>query len=213
MLEQLVASLGATATTAILGPFFVLIICGLGLPIPEDIVLIAAGVLSAREGVPFIPVCFLMYFGIILGDSVVFILGSKVGLRVLKTRLGARLIGQNSVDRASDYIRRWGSPILFAARFMPGLRSPVFFTAGLLGFRYYRFLLLDSIAAIVSAPVFVYLGYWGYHRFENDFSEIENKIYEWQPMILSVALLLSLFALLFFLLRRRSLSTNAPKGP
>jgi membrane protein DedA with SNARE-associated domain len=210
VLEQLVSSFGATATTSILGPFLVLLICGLGLPVPEDIVLISAGILAAREGIPLLPVCVVMYIGIILGDSIVFFLGSKIGLRVLKTRLGAKFIGQNSVDRASDYIRRWGSPILLAARFMPGLRSPVFFTAGVLGFKYYRFLFLDSVAAILSAPFFVYLGYWSYHRFENDFSEIESRLSDWQPTILIVVGACALIAGTILLIRRK---TVAAKGP
>jgi membrane protein DedA with SNARE-associated domain len=203
VLEQLVDSLGASATLSVIGPFLFLLICGLGLPIPEDLVLITAGILAAREGSSFLGVSILMYFGIILGDSLVYLMGAKIGLRALKTKLGAKLIGQESVDRASTYIRRWGSPILFVARFMPGLRSPIFFTAGMLGFRYYRFLLLDSIAAIASAPLFVWLGFWGYHRFQDDFSEIENKLTQWQPILLTIVAVSALVVVGVVLFRRK----------
>ncbi|HQY06958.1 MAG TPA: hypothetical protein PLQ52_12925 [Lacunisphaera sp.] len=43
------------------GPFLVLILCGLGLPVPEDIVLVAAGALGEIDGRRWIEVSALMY--------------------------------------------------------------------------------------------------------------------------------------------------------
>ncbi|MBY0345737.1 MAG: DedA family protein, partial [Neisseriaceae bacterium] len=49
----------------------------------------------------------------------------------------------------------------FVARFMPGLRSPIFIVAGMSGISYWRFLLADGLAALLSVPIWVYLGYYG----------------------------------------------------
>ncbi len=210
MLQNLVQALGASTGMALLGPFLVLLLCGLGLPIPEDVILIAAGFLSAREGIPIYAVAGLMYLGILLGDSVIFFLGSKIGFRLLKTRFGSRFIGQAAVDRASTYLARWGTPLLFAARFMPGLRAPIYFTSGALGFRYFSFLLTDALAAIISAPVFVWIGHWGYRRFANDFGQIEASLGQYKGYIVSGALVTGLGLLIVFIFKRRSLPQKEP---
>lgn len=61
---------------------------------------------------------------------------------------------------------RYSNWVLFVARFLPGLRSPIFLTAGMTRrIPFWRFLLLDGLAALISVPVWVYLGYFGaYNR-------------------------------------------------
>jgi len=46
-----------------------------------------------------------------------------------------------------------------AARFMPGVRAVTFFTAGSAGMPYARFICFDGLAALASAPAFVFLGF------------------------------------------------------
>ena len=50
--------------------------------------------------------------------------------------------------------------ICFIARFMPGLRSPIFLTAGILGVHPLIFLALDGFAALISVPAWIWLGYY-----------------------------------------------------
>ena len=53
---------------ALWGPLVLLLLCGLGLPVPEDIVLIAAGALGEMEGRSWLQVSVVMYLGVIGGD-------------------------------------------------------------------------------------------------------------------------------------------------
>ena len=46
------------------------------------------------------------------------------------------------------------------ARFLPGLRAPTFFTVGHARMPYWEFLLFDGVAALVSAPLWVCVGFW-----------------------------------------------------
>ena len=41
------------------------------------------------------------------------------------------------------------------ARFMPGLRAPIYFTAGTVGVKFHTFLFYDGLAALVSVPAIV----------------------------------------------------------
>ena len=52
-----------------------------------------------------------------------------------------------------------GQKIVMAARFLPGVRAVTYFTAGSARMPYLRFILWDGFAALVSAPVFVWLGF------------------------------------------------------
>jgi membrane protein DedA with SNARE-associated domain len=57
---------------------------------------------------------------------------------------------------------QYGNRMLFTARFLPGMRTAVFITAGLTHrVSFIRFLLLDGAAALISVPFWVYLGYFG----------------------------------------------------
>jgi membrane protein DedA with SNARE-associated domain len=44
---------------------------------------------------------------------------------------------------------------------MPGLRTPLFFTAGSIGIKYWRIILFDGVAALISVPALVLAGYFG----------------------------------------------------
>ncbi len=136
--------------------FGILILCGFGLPIPEDITLFAGGLL-AYYGVcdlgSMIGVCFA---GVMLGDSAMWFLGHKFGRKILKKPFFHRLLPDERIQFASKKLNEKGSRrMLFAARFMPGLRAPIFFTSGLLHVPFLRFFIMDGLAALVSVPLLV----------------------------------------------------------
>jgi membrane protein DedA with SNARE-associated domain len=62
---------------------------------------------------------------------------------------------------------RYGNRLMFVARFLPGLRSPIFLTAGMTRrVSFTRFFLLDGFAALISVPIWVYLGHYGAQNHE-----------------------------------------------
>ena len=66
------------------------------------------------------------------------------------------------MSRWQEKFEKYGVWVLFVARFLPGLRSPIFLTAGLTRkVPFWRFLLMDGLAALISVPIWVYLGYFG----------------------------------------------------
>ncbi len=136
--------------------FGILLLCGFGLPIPEDITLFAGGLL-AYYGVVELPVMILVAFlGVMFGDSVMWFLGYKYGRQILKKPFFHRLLPDERIQAASKKLNEKGSRrMLFFARFMPGLRAPVFFTSGLLHVPFLRFFVMDGLAALISVPIFV----------------------------------------------------------
>jgi membrane protein DedA with SNARE-associated domain len=153
----LLGSEGAVAYALIFG---VLVACGLGVPLPEDISLILGGFL-AHEGAVSLPVMIGVGFvGILLGDTFIYIAGRRVG-RSMGAPSGflARVVTPQKRAKVEQLFGAHGEKIVMIARFLPGVRAVTYFTAGSAGMGYGRFILWDGVAALVSAPLFVYLGF------------------------------------------------------
>ncbi len=141
-------------------PFIILIFCGLGLPLPEDILLIMLGYLVFNGYGTIYKALFLGYAGIMIGDSIIFLLGKRYGVQILKNRFFSKIFTKERLKRAKRFIMDHGKKTIFFARFLPGLRSAVFFSCGTLKAKFRTFFLIDSLAALLSAPIFVFLGYF-----------------------------------------------------
>ena len=137
----------------------ILLLCGLGLPIPEDVSLISAGYL-AHLGILNVHRVFLVCFAAVLGgDCLAFTLGRLFGSRLLDSRLAQRFFQPRKQIRVRAYFRKFGSKVIFIARFLPGLRFSIFLSAGTLRVRPSIFLVYDALAALVSVPALVYLAW------------------------------------------------------
>lgn len=146
--------------------FFVLLFCGFGIPIPEDVTLVAGGIISglgyANEHTMFV----VGMAGVLAGDSIMFMIGRLYGPKVRRIRLVRRILTPARFRAVQEKFARYGNWVLFVARFLPGLRTPIFLTAGMSRrISFWRFLVLDGFAALISVPLWVYLGYFGaYNR-------------------------------------------------
>jgi membrane protein DedA with SNARE-associated domain len=136
--------------------FGILIACGFGLPMPEDVILFAAGMMSFYGSADvwiMIGVCFC---GVVIGDTSVYTIGAVFGRRLRKTALVKKLLPPTRMRMVRRKLHEQGNKVIFAARFMPGLRTPVFFTSGTLHLPVRVFLFYDGIAALISVPTIVY---------------------------------------------------------
>ena len=159
LLQQLVTIFAENGYVAV---FIALMICGAGLPLPEDITLVAGGVIAGL-GYANVHVMFaLTMFGVLLGDSAIFLLGHHYGARILKWRFVARVLTPSRYAKVQEKFDQYGNRMLFFARFLPGMRTTVYLTAGTTHrVSFLRFLLIDTLAALISVPFWVYLGYFG----------------------------------------------------
>ena len=84
-MEQLVEFLmGLDGVTPYLIVFTILLACGLGLPIPEDITLFAAGLAAYYGNANHHVMVAVSFIGVMIGDSFVFFLGSRFGPKLKK---------------------------------------------------------------------------------------------------------------------------------
>ena len=147
--------------------FGVLILCGFGLPVPEDISLVAGGVISALGNTNEHIMFAVGMAGVLIGDAVVFTAGLTFGEKILQNRFVARIITPDRYDTVQRQFEKYGKWVVFMARFMPGLRTPIFLTAGVSKrVSFLRFFITDFLAAFISVPVWVYLGFYGASNFD-----------------------------------------------
>lgn len=147
--------------------FFVLVICGFGVPIPEDLTLVTGGVISGMGYTnPHIMFAVGM-LGVLVGDGIMFAAGRIWGQKILRFKLIARIMTPKRYEQVQEKFDKYGNWVLFVARFLPGLRTAVFVTAGISRkVSYLRFIIMDGLAALISVPIWIYLGEYGAHNID-----------------------------------------------
>ena len=142
-----------------LGLFVVLMLCGLGMPIPEDVALLAGGYLVHR-GITRYPITLIVsLFGVVAGDNSLFFLGRHFGTGLVRYFGLARPGRQLQIERIQAFMQRHGHRAIFYARFLAGLRALIYLSAGSFGVRPAIFFVYDLIGALISVPIVVSLGY------------------------------------------------------
>lgn len=198
--DYLIALLGSAAGFTAYGLVFaVLLLAGFGLPLPEDIPLIMGGVLVHRGQANLWVMILIGYAGIIIGDSIMFGLGRRFGTNVGATPgFFARIVTPEKRARVEGLFKKHGEKIVMLARFLPGVRTVTYFTAGSVGMSFAKFALYDSIAALASAPLFVVLGY----KFGADIDSLLHRIAAGERNV--VIGLVSIIVLVFLFSRWRA---------
>jgi len=184
--------------------FGILVACGLGVPIPEDITLFAAG-LMAYYGISDLWVMIVVSFvGVMIGDSFIFWLGKRVGPALTQRWFFARLLPPDRLEKVAKLFQTRGNKLLFAARFMPGLRAPVFFSAGVLKVKYSTFFMYDGCAALISIPLII----GSVYTFGDELDTIVGVIKRVEGgIVIVIALVIGAIALKWYWSRRRKLSS------
>lgn len=141
------------------GLFIVLMLCGLGLPLPEDLALLTGGYLAHRGLIQYPFALGISLLGVITGDNSLFFIGRHAGSRILRY-FGIGRRGENSnIARIRNFFERHGNRAIFYARFLAGLRALVYLSAGSFGIAPARFFLYDLLGAVISVPIVVSVGY------------------------------------------------------
>ena len=147
--------------------FGVLVLCGMGLPLPEDITLIAAGIISQLGEQNVHVMLVVAYFGVLCGDWMMYLIGWRFGPHLRQSRWFSKLLTPERMIQTETLFHRYGSRVIFVARFLPGLRAPIYVMTGITRrISFWHFTLMDGLAALFSVPVFVYIGYYGAENHE-----------------------------------------------
>lgn len=196
MLDFLVSFFGTYGYAAV---FACLVLCGLGVPVPEDITLVSGGVISGLDLANPHIMCAVGLVGVLFGDSTMFLAGRIFGYRIQKIKTFRKIVTPQRFSQIQKKFKEYGLGLLFVARFLPGLRSPIYLVAGMSRrISYLTFIVMDGLAALISVPVWVYLG----HFFADNLDVLMEYVHDVQKVIYLILGLIILVVLAIYLKKK-----------
>jgi membrane protein DedA with SNARE-associated domain len=168
-----------------LGVFLGILATGLGFPMPEELPIVLGGVLTTHDEVRWyfmLPVCIV---GVIIGDSFLYWIGRFWGTKVIQLPfIRNKLLTPERFETIAENFQKNGVKILLFARLTPGIRAPIFLTAGIMRLPITYFLLADGIYAIPGVSILFFLGYW----FTDSIIDLVQQTANVKPIIVLVVL-------------------------
>jgi len=142
---------------------FVFIECALivGLFLPGDSLLFAAGVVLAQHGaeIQAWALSLAALVTAVVGNQIGYYVGRQTGTRFIARR-GGRVLNQHNLDRAKAFLDRRGFLAIVAARWIPWVRTLAPLVAGAAGMNSRRFMLATTAGAILWVPTLVLVGFY-----------------------------------------------------
>ena len=171
-----------------LGILAILLLGSLGVPIPEEVAIVAAGVLS-HEGLArwwlALTVCIV---GVLSGDMVLYWTGRRWGARVLGWRVVRRVLTPSRAEWLTGAYREHAMKTVAMARHVAGVRAAAFLTAGIARVPFWKFIVADAAAATVSVPLAFALAYFFTHQIGAILADV-HRVERWLALaaLLAVA--------------------------
>jgi membrane protein DedA with SNARE-associated domain len=139
--------------------FIFLLLCGLGLPVPEEVLLVISGYVAYKQITSIYVTGMVDFLGVLGGDLILFYIGREWAKGVKGHNIIRRFIGNEGLEKVEHFYSNHGSKAIFIARFISGLRLAVFLSAGIIGTKRGKFLTIDAIAALLDLPIWIGAGY------------------------------------------------------
>jgi membrane protein YqaA with SNARE-associated domain len=142
---------------------------------------------------------------------VTYALGRVFGARLLEQRWFCRLAPPSKREKVRANFHRYGVLILVFGRLVPGIRTTLFLTAGLMRLSVARFCLADGIGAIIGNSVLFLLGYVLGHQFQDLVQSLEDKMRSSAKPIIVLALAVAVLGYILYRTLRKPIPTGGPE--
>jgi len=144
-----------------LGIFSFMVLTACGMPLPEEVAIVYAGVQSAEGDLAW-PMAFAACLvGALVGDVVMYGIGHRFGHSLIRRKPKlAWLLHAEREEQFEQAIKRHGFKVMLLARFMVGVRGPAYLAAGAVRVPFRRFVLWDLVAATTVVGTFFAASYY-----------------------------------------------------
>ena len=138
------------------GILLALILGGIGLPFPEDGILLLSGLLIAHGTIKLFPTFLIVFPILVVTDLFIFAVGRRYGRALVRHKRFGRLISPEKLLKLEEKFRRRGAWVVLFGRHIFGLRTPIFLAAGVTRMSAIKFLIVDAATAFLTITLF-----WG----------------------------------------------------
>jgi membrane protein DedA with SNARE-associated domain len=167
--------------------------------LPSETAVIALGVATAGSADPRIALLVACAAaGAFLGDNLCYLLGRRFGPAV-ERRFFATEKGARRRQWAERSLARFGVQLIIVCRFIPGGRTAVTLSCGLVGYSRRRFVAATAVAAVIWACYAFFIGRLGGKAFEDK---------PWLGLIVAFAVTVAVSALIEAIRRIRTMVTR-----
>jgi len=142
-----------------LGIFTFVFAGNLGIPVPEETVMLVAGFLASREVLDLRLVYVVVIASAVTGDCSGYLIGRFGGQRLLLRLVDRFKFLRSRYDRVHNFFQVHGSKAVFMARFITGARFLAGPMAGAFGMPFFQFLGWNVLGALVWCSIVVTVGY------------------------------------------------------
>ena len=155
-MESLLAGLSQHGYTIL---FAIVFLEAIGMPVPAALALLIAGGASARGSLYFPLAGASALLALILGDTLMFLLGRYTGWWLLGQLCRLSLNPEGCILRSADSFYRRGRTVLVVAKFVPGINTMAPPLAGSMNMRFRQFFGFDFAGGLLYAATYLSVGF------------------------------------------------------
>ena len=127
--------------------------------LPGDSLLFAAGAFAALGHLRLWPLFFLLCVAAILGDTVNYAIGARIGPKVFSYSK-SRFFNPEHLKKTHEFYEKYGGKTIIIARFVPIVRTFAPFVAGVGQMSYRQFIGYNVIGGVLWVSICVFAGYF-----------------------------------------------------
>ncbi len=164
-----------------------------GVPIPEEVVLLTAGALAGRGVTRWWLSAIVCFFGVLLADTLLYFVARKLGNAALTHRRFRKILPPHRREKLRQLFQTRGPWVILVARHIPGVRAASFALAGIDRYPFLRFIGWDAIGLASSGTIVFSLGYF--------FAAQLDRARQWVANVQGGLFVLVVLVILFFVAR------------
>ncbi len=206
-MESLLGWLTAHAEHAYILVFFLLVVTGLSVPISEDVMLVASGVLAATVIPEHTLHLFLAVFlGTYASDNIAYGLGRFFGDKLCRMAWFQKILNPRRLEWLQSFMHRYGTWTLFLGRFIPfGFRNGIFMTAGFGKMPFMKFMLSDGVACLLFTALIFFAAYF----VGQNYDKLLNSLHTAGLVSLLIVVIAALLVIGYAVRKKYQVRTNA----
>lgn len=152
----------------------------LGLPIPDEVIMMFAGYLISRGKLVFIFTVAIAFLGSFIGMSFSYLIGKLFGLPLIEKYGHRFFLTMDKFKKVQRWFQKFGKFAVIFGYFFPGLRHVTAYSAGVSKWTYRTFSLYALPGALIWVTTFILLGY----LFEDQWQQLYDELHHWSWLVL-----------------------------